>query len=119
MANDNLQNEAALANALLADELGALYDRVCRMESLVRGAESVLGTIRYDAHLDYTPADGKRTDTHRRAYQMINFLGDQFELLAKDETDLDLPSDEIWELWQRAKDRRLIRYEKPVSESAE
>jgi hypothetical protein len=66
MATDTLQTESAPATSI-----EALAGRVRRMENLLRGAESVLSSVRYDGELSYTLANEAHTEAHRRAYGMI------------------------------------------------
>jgi hypothetical protein len=116
MANDNVQTETGPATPKLAQELEALHTRVQRMEQLLRGAESILSTIRYDSHLDYSPAASERADAHHRAYDMIEFVGNQLEVWRAEEKDLDFPSDDIWELMDKAEHGKLIRYGECIPE---
>lgn len=107
MADDNLQCEAAPAIPPLALELEDLHKRVQRMERLLEGAESVLTTIRYDS------------PDERRAKRMIEFLGSQVEQWREEETERDYPSDDLWELMDKAQNLQLIRYGKSVPEPVE
>ena len=108
MATDTLQTESAPATPNLAGDFEALAERVRRMENLLRGAESVLSSIRYDGELCYTPADEHRIDTHRRAYGMIEFLGEQLQDWRKVESDADdFVSDQLRDLAKAALKPRL------------
>ena len=108
MANDNLQPEEAPATpSKLTLELEDLHKRVQRMERLLEGAESILTTIRYDGPND------------RRACRMVEFLGAQVEQWREDEGERDYPSDDLWELMNKAQDGQLIRYGKGVPEPGE
>lgn len=79
----------------LADELRTLEIRVRRMEGLLRGAEAVLSTIRYDGELSHRPANPDHTAAHGRAYNMIEFLGEQLEQWREDEETIDFAADEL------------------------
>ena len=120
MANDNLQSESAPATPQLAIELGELEDRVRRMESLLRGAEAVLSTIRFDSSIEYTPADADSRVGHRRGLDLVEFLGEQITDWRKDEAELDFAADDILKLREKAEQGRLIRYQdKAFSEAVE
>jgi len=112
MADTNVQSESASATSGLAAELGQLHERVRKMEALLRGADSILSTIRYDSELCWEPADGHKKDTHRRCYNMIEFLGDQLDQWSKAEADLDFASDDIWDLAGKAKQGRITIVER-------
>jgi hypothetical protein len=100
----------------LAEELAALEDRVRRMETLLRGAESVLSSIRYDSSLSYTPADGDCRTGHRRACDLIEFLGEQVTAWRRDEAELDFAADDVGKLAELAENGKLIRYGKVTPE---
>lgn len=118
MATDTLQTDSTPATTKLAEELGALEDRVRRMETLLRGAESILSTIRYDSDLCYTPASGESVKGHRRALEMIEFLGEQITQWRADEAELDFAADGIGKLVEYAENGALVRHAKPISKAA-
>lgn len=107
MAADNLQTDEGPAIPKLALELEQLHLGVQRMERLLDGAESILATLRYDG------------PEKLRGMRMIEFLGEELERWREEEEGRDCPSDDIWELWERAKDGRLIRYGESILEPAE
>jgi hypothetical protein len=108
MATDNLQTESGSTTPpkliALALELEELHERVRRMEALLDGADSILTTIRYD------------DPDQLRANRMVEFLGGEIAQWRELERERDLPSDDIWDLWKRAEEGRLIRHCKPVLE---
>ena len=119
MANGDLQKGSAPANAKLASELEALHERVQRMEQLLRGIEATLVAVTHNDMIAFTPAKDENTDKHRHGLELLEFATVQLSAWRKSEADLDFASDDIWDLWERAKDGRLLRYGKSVLEPVE
>lgn len=119
MADTILQAESVPATPSLADDLARLEDRVRRMETLLRGAESILSAIRYDGDLSYTPANGEHVSGHRRACDLIEFLGEQITQWRSSETELDFAADDLCTLKDMAEGGRIARmkhYPEPALE---